>query len=198
VAGKRVAASINGVFDYFGYDALGSQVLVLNNSGNVVGSQLYGPYGNQRYSFGTLPTSIGFTGQQADSVTGLDYYNARYYDPVAGQFLSADNVQGNAQGVDPYSYVAGNPETMTDPTGQKITCGPESCGGPPPPPTGSGSDCGSGTHWNGSSVLLIRLMVVIVGVALIGMEASVYLNLITPKRRMMQGRTICFHHSFFR
>jgi len=38
-------------------------------------------------------TTKGFTGQYADAVTGLDYYNARYYDPVAGVFLSADTVQ---------------------------------------------------------------------------------------------------------
>ncbi len=59
----------------------------------------------------------------ASAVTGeqvLDYYNARYYDPVMAQFLSADNVQGNAQGADPYVYVAGNPETATDPTGQAL------------------------------------------------------------------------------
>ncbi len=46
-----------------------------------MGAQLYSPYGASRYNTGTLPTSIGFTGQRADSVTGLDYYNARYYDP---------------------------------------------------------------------------------------------------------------------
>jgi len=63
-------------------------------------------------------TTKGFTGQYADSVTGLDYYNARYYDPVAGVFLSADSVQGNMQGMNPYGYVRGNPETNTDPTGQ--------------------------------------------------------------------------------
>jgi hypothetical protein len=56
---------------YFGYDALGSQVAVLNTSGSVVGSQLYSPYGSKRYSNGMLPTSIGFTGQRADSVTGV-------------------------------------------------------------------------------------------------------------------------------
>jgi RHS repeat-associated protein len=39
-----------------------------------------------------LPGSYGFTGQQADSVTGLDDYAARYYDPLAGQFVSADTV----------------------------------------------------------------------------------------------------------
>lgn len=117
VGGHRIAAKINGAFDYFGYDALGSQVVVLNSTSAVIGSQLYGPYGNPRYSFGILPTSIGFTGQQSDSVTGLDYYVARYYDPVVGQFLAADTVQGNSQGIDPYAYVGGNPETRTDPTG---------------------------------------------------------------------------------
>jgi hypothetical protein len=47
----------------------------------------------------------------------LDYYNARYYDPVVGVFLSADTVQGNAKGMNPYAYVGGNPETKSDPTG---------------------------------------------------------------------------------
>ncbi len=118
VGGKRVAADVNGTFYYFGYDALESQVAVLNTTGSLVGAQLYGPYGASRYNTGILPTSIGFTGQRADSVTGLDYYMARYYDPMAGVFLSADSVQGNVQGMEPYVYVMGNPETMVDPTGQ--------------------------------------------------------------------------------
>ena len=33
-------------------------------------------------------------------------------------FLSADKVQGNWQGMNPYGYVDGNPETRSDPTGQ--------------------------------------------------------------------------------
>ncbi len=119
VGGKWVAADVSGTFYYFGYDALGSQVAVLNSTGSLVGAQLYGPYGASRYNTGTLPTSIGFTGQRADSVTGLDYYGARYYDPGVGQFLSVDSVQGNAQGMDPYAYVGGNPESRTDPTGQR-------------------------------------------------------------------------------
>jgi RHS repeat-associated protein len=39
-----------------------------------------------------MPTDRGFTGQVADSTSGLDYYGARYYDPAAGQFTSADTV----------------------------------------------------------------------------------------------------------
>ncbi|HEU5383534.1 MAG TPA: RHS repeat-associated core domain-containing protein [Ktedonobacteraceae bacterium] len=123
INGQRIAANVNGSFYYFGYDALGSQVAVFNSNGILVGSQLYGPFGNSRYSNGALPTNIGFTGQQADNVTGLDYYVARYYDPVVGQFLSVDSVQGNMRGFNPYAYVRGNPETRTDPTGQYYTDG---------------------------------------------------------------------------
>jgi len=57
--------------------------VALDASGNVQASALYGPYGNARYGSVPLPGSYAFTGQRADSATGLDYYNARYYDPVA-------------------------------------------------------------------------------------------------------------------
>ena len=66
-----------------------------------------------------MGTNKGFTGQYADA-TGLDYYNAKYYDPVAGVFLLTDTVQGNAKGMNPYGYVGGNPETKNDPTGKMI------------------------------------------------------------------------------
>ncbi|MGZ6366425.1 MAG: hypothetical protein ACXWPS_10685 [Ktedonobacteraceae bacterium] len=37
-------------------------------------------------------------------------------------FLSADVVQGNGSGEDPYSYVDDNPETFNDPTGNCAEC----------------------------------------------------------------------------
>jgi RHS repeat-associated protein len=107
-------------------DTLGSVVSSFNNlasGAQVLGDQVYGPYGNQRTQQGTIGTSKGFTGQYNDWLTGLDYYGARYYDPVIGQFLSADVVQGNVQGLDPYSYVGDNPESRTDPTGQRFIAG---------------------------------------------------------------------------
>ena len=39
-----------------------------------------------------MPTTYGFTGQRSDPASGLSYYQARYYDPAAGQFTSADSV----------------------------------------------------------------------------------------------------------
>jgi RHS repeat-associated protein len=97
-------------------DALGSVLLSFSQSA-ILGEQVYGPYGNSRDQVGSINTPKGYTGQIHDAVTGLDYYNARYYDPVVGLFLSVDSVQGNQQGMNPYAYVRGNPETMSDPTG---------------------------------------------------------------------------------
>jgi len=68
-----------------------------------------------------MPTDHGFTGQIADPTSGLDYYGARYYDPVAGQFVKADNVlPGHGRdiwGLSRYAYVEGNPVNRIDPTG---------------------------------------------------------------------------------
>lgn len=109
-----------GTTTFFLTDALGSVLSSFNaiaNTAAINGNQGYGPYGNQLYHQGSMGTSRGFTGQYNDALTGLDYYNARYYDPTIGRFLSADTVEGNLQGMDPYTYVGGNPETLSDPTG---------------------------------------------------------------------------------
>ncbi len=50
-------------------------------------------------------------------------------------FLSADTVEGNLQGMNPYAYVNGSPETHSDPSGRyRITTG-GGIGNAPPPPT---------------------------------------------------------------
>jgi len=64
---------------------------------------------------------------------------------VAGVFLSADTKEGNAQGMNPYAYVAQNPETLTDPSGQYFAPpGGNGNGDPNPPSCEQENDCGSG------------------------------------------------------
>jgi RHS repeat-associated protein len=141
-------SSANTVFDLT--DALGSVMASFSNTANsaaIKGNQVFGPYGNFRDIQGSINTAKGFTGQYNDSLTGLDYYGSRYYDQVAGVFLSADTVQGNMQGMNPYAYVGGNPETRNDPTGGYFAPGGNGNGGPPPSCTQLG-DC---SNINGSN-----------------------------------------------
>ena len=56
-----------------------------------------------------------------DSVAGgLYFYNARYYDPALGRFISADTIvpqPGNPQSLNRYSYVGNQPTVSIDPSG---------------------------------------------------------------------------------
>jgi RHS repeat-associated protein len=122
--GVRIATAANGVFSFLASDGLGSANATLNNSGSVTASVLYAPYGSSRYASGAMPTSFGFTGQRADTITGLDYYNARYYDAVSSQFTSADTLLPgggfDVWGLSRYAYVEGNPIIRTDPSGKVV------------------------------------------------------------------------------
>jgi RHS repeat-associated protein len=141
-AGTPAALRVGtGAVTYLATDGLGSVSAALDGSGNVTATQLFGPYGQTRYTTGAMPTTKGYTGQRADAASGLDYYNARYYDPATDQFVSADSA---GAGLNRYAYVAGNPETATDPTGHRMDCGDACTGG------GSGGGTGNGTG-SGSS-----------------------------------------------
>jgi RHS repeat-associated protein len=102
-------------------DHLGSTAVTANETGARIAELSYKPWGESRYSFGATPTLRRFTGQVLDSVGGgLYFYNARYYDPALGRFISADTIvpqPGNPQSLNRYSYAANNPVRFTDPTG---------------------------------------------------------------------------------
>src|SRR5262249_5776474 len=77
-----VRVGTNGPLSYLANDGLASVSEALDASGNATAQQLYLPYGGGRYTSGTMPTAKGYTGQRQDAATGLDYYVARYYDPL--------------------------------------------------------------------------------------------------------------------
>ena len=93
---------------------------ITDAAGSVLGSADYDPFGRVRTA--TAPGVFGFVGEQTD-VTGLVFLRARYYNPTLGRFLTPDAFQPNApgtQGYNLYSYVANNPTTWTDPTGNAV------------------------------------------------------------------------------
>ena len=72
---------------------------------------------------------------------------------MVGLFLSVDTQEGNAQGVNPYGYVRENPETMTDPTGERVAgCipGHDGCN-----PDGTPTGCPGGQEMRGGACVPI-------------------------------------------
>jgi len=99
-------------------DGLGSPVARTDGAGNLVSRTRYEPYGY--VASGAAPT-IGFTGHVNDADTGLTYMQQRYYDPVAGRFLSVDPVSTDANtgsSFNRYAYANNNPYRYIDPDGR--------------------------------------------------------------------------------
>jgi RHS repeat-associated protein len=116
LASHLIGSTTGATTTFYMTDGLDSVLTAFGQSA-IEGEQVYGPFGASSYQSGLINTAKGYTGQVHDGVSGLDYYVARYYDPVMGMFLSVDTVQGNQQGMNPYQYVGDNPETHNDPSG---------------------------------------------------------------------------------
>lgn len=116
--GQRVAMNKGCTLTHLHGDHLGSTVLETSSSGTITTDQKYYAYGKQRDS-GPVSTDHQFTGQKQDG-TGLMYYQARYYDPLLGQFVSPDTIVPDLSLVSDYNrfaYTRGNPVKHRDPSG---------------------------------------------------------------------------------
>ncbi len=118
ISGDPVATN-NGLF-YLYSDQLGSTSAMQAPDGTVTQTR-YTPFGDYRTGSTTNPiTDRGYTGQKENMELGLMYYNARYYIPSLGRFLSADTIvpnPANPQSYNRYSYTRNNPINLIDPTG---------------------------------------------------------------------------------
>ena len=129
--GTRVATvASNGTTHFWHQDHLGSSTIITDSTGAKVQALSYFPYGatrtNQSFTTPAVNVPYKYTGKELDS-TGLYYYEARYYDPTLGRFISPDTIvsrPGDPQDLNRYSYAGNNPLLYTDPTGHfKIKIG---------------------------------------------------------------------------
>lgn len=119
----RVAMRRDGTLYYLLGDHLGSTSATHHPATQAVAQQWYRPYGESRWSSGTLPTDYRFipcgapsAGQRSEEATlgSLYDYGARYYSPALGRFLSPDTIvpqPGDPQALNRYSYTLNNPLT---------------------------------------------------------------------------------------
>jgi RHS repeat-associated protein len=79
-------------------------------------------WGEDRYTWGTTPTTYRYTGQRVEAGIGLYYYGARWYDAALSRFVQADTVvpkPENPQGFNRFAYVRNNPMRYIDPLGNE-------------------------------------------------------------------------------
>ena len=101
-------------------DALGSTRFLTDENAQVSDTYTYDAYGRLLSQTGSSDTAYQFGGEQRDSLTGLDYLRARYYDPDLGRFISKDafsGLLGDPMSQHDYQYAHFNPVNFSDPSG---------------------------------------------------------------------------------
>ncbi len=114
---------------YFHKDGMNSIVAITDESGIVLERLSYDAFGKRRSPNGAADpnglltsqiTDHGYTSHEQLDNVGLIHMNGRIYDPLTGQFLSADPyIQSpfNLQSYNRYAYCLNNPIGCTDPSG---------------------------------------------------------------------------------
>jgi RHS repeat-associated protein len=101
---------------YYHNDHLGNVKAVTDIHGTMVWSADYTAFGN-RFKINAIDgfeQEFGQTGKEYDPDVELYYFNARWYDPELGRFISEDPAK---DGSNWYIYCGNNPLVFIDPTG---------------------------------------------------------------------------------
>ncbi|MEO0127140.1 MAG: RHS repeat-associated core domain-containing protein, partial [candidate division WOR-3 bacterium] len=115
-AGGLHIAKVSGAdTSWYHCDALGSPRKMTNESGTVVWTGAYQPFGEMLAGSGNVH---GFTGKELDAESGLNYFCQRYYDSQIGRFMTRDLIPTPA--FSSYSYCLNNPLKYIDIDGAKI------------------------------------------------------------------------------
>jgi RHS repeat-associated protein len=102
---------------YFHLDHLGTPQHVTDDSGAVVWSADYEPFGEASVALAsTVNQNMRFPGQYEDAETGLHDNWWRTYNPGSGRYLQSDPI-GLEGGLSTYGYVLQNPLRFIDPEG---------------------------------------------------------------------------------
>lgn len=111
----------NGQIGYFLFNGHHDVTGVTDPTGAPLADYRYDTWGQPTAQSGSFDNPYRYGAEQYDAETGLIYLRTRHYDPILGRFLSEDTVAGDPlspQTLNPYAYVANNPLSYNDPSGQ--------------------------------------------------------------------------------
>jgi len=108
------------VYMFFIKDHLGSGRAVVSETGEVLQTNDYYPFGDLFCSAGTADSSgnrYRFTGKELGDETGLYDFLARFLQTGLGRFTTIDPLAEKYPGISPYTYCKGNPVRYVDKRG---------------------------------------------------------------------------------
>jgi RHS repeat-associated protein len=108
--------------NYYMRDHLGSVRELTDGLGSVQTRYDYDPYGQPTVIFGGVDTDFEFTGYYRHAPSQLNLPLYRAFDSTSGRWISRDPMKDVElrEGPNVYAYVANNPVTWIDPTGEGI------------------------------------------------------------------------------
>jgi RHS repeat-associated protein len=127
--GERVARKDfpGNTVSYYFSDHLKTASVIADSSGNVKQDEDYYPWGSELQLVNNDSNHYKFTSKERDAESGLDYFEARYYENALGRFVTPDWSQviapipyadlGDPQSLNLYSYVRNAPTSRADPNG---------------------------------------------------------------------------------
>ncbi|MDF2679174.1 MAG: Rhs family protein [Brevibacillus sp.] len=124
---KESALMPSPIFRYQLADLANSSRIEADAAGLIISYEEYHPFGTTAYhaAEGSVEVSLKryrHAGKECDEETGFYHYEARYYAPWLGRWISYDP-GGLIDGLNIYAYVRNNPVTLTDPTGMYSEAG---------------------------------------------------------------------------
>ena len=100
--------------DYYLKNAHGDVSMLVNQNAAILSSYQYDAFGNQKQASESDTNPFRYAGEYFDDDSGMTYLRARYYQPGTGRFINEDPAK---DGMNWYSYCAGNPVNCWDPNG---------------------------------------------------------------------------------
>ncbi len=120
---QPLARKTNGSWYYYIYNAHGDVAGLVNESGTVVNTYEYTPWGEIRSETEAVDNPVKYAGEYYDDELDMIYLRARYYNPQIGRFTSFDIKEGeisNPLDMNRYVYCRNNPIKYVDPSGESV------------------------------------------------------------------------------